>query len=106
LAERFLEEGLRMAEHPQVAFRDGGLGRRPVLAGTRLDVWQVVETVKNSGNSIEDAAEYLDISQAKVRACRRYYAEYKDEIDAWTQRAREAADREEQAWRREQEVLG
>jgi uncharacterized protein (DUF433 family) len=105
LAERYLEEGLRMAEHPQIVFRDGGLGRRPVLAGTRLDVWQVIDTVKHSGNSIEDAAEYLEISPAQVRACRRYYAEYQDEIDAWTGRAHEVAEREERAWRREQEVL-
>jgi len=105
LVERFLEEGLRMEEHPQIVFRDGALGRRPVLAGTRLDVWQVIETVKNSGNSIEDAAEYLGISPAKVRACRRYYSAYKDEIDAWTGRAHEVAGREEHAWRREQEVL-
>jgi uncharacterized protein (DUF433 family) len=105
LAERLLEEGLRLAEHPQIAFRDGALGRRPVLAGTRLDVSQVVETVRNSGKSIEEAAEYLAISPAKVRAARRYYSAYKDEIDAWIERAREAADREEQSWRREQEVL-
>lgn len=94
-----------MADHPQIAFRDGELGRRPALSGTRLDVWQVIETLKSSGNSIADAADYLGVPEVNVRACRRYYAEYKDEIDAWTERAREVAEREERAWRREQEVL-
>ena len=42
LAERLIEEGLRMDEHPLVYFREGAAGRRPALAGTRLDVWQGV----------------------------------------------------------------
>ena len=29
LAERYIEEGLRMDEHPLVSFRDGAAGRRP-----------------------------------------------------------------------------
>jgi hypothetical protein len=35
----------------------------------------------------------------------RYYAAFKGEVDQWARRMRERADAEEQAWRREQEVL-
>ena len=55
LAERYLEEGLRLDEYPLIAFRDGAAGRRPGLIGSRLDVWQLVETVRQNG-SVEEAA--------------------------------------------------
>jgi uncharacterized protein (DUF433 family) len=104
LAERYLREGLRMDEHPLIVFREGLGGRRPALVGTRLDVWQVVETVRTSGE-LEEAAEYLGVPAAKVHAAMRYYAAFKTEVDEWTRRMRERAKAEEQAWRRELEVL-
>lgn len=105
LAERYIAEGLRMDEHPQVSFREGPLGRRAALAGTRLDVWQVMQTVRDHGNSIEEAADYLDLPVEKVRAAVRYYAAYRKEVDEFAARAAAAAERAEAAWRAEQEIL-
>jgi uncharacterized protein (DUF433 family) len=104
LVERYLREGVRTDEHPLIAFREGLGGRRPALVGTRLDVWQVVETVRTEGG-VEEAAEYLAVPAAKVRAAMRYYAAFKDEVDQWVRRARERAEAEERAWRTEQEIL-
>src|SRR5437763_1483199 len=95
LVERYVEEGLRRDEHPAIVFREGAAGRRPALAGTRLDVWQVVETVRNEGNSTAGAAEYLGIPEEQVQACVRYYAAHQDEVDEWAARMRELAEREE-----------
>ena len=105
LAERYLEEGLRMDEHPLIAFRDGAAGRRPGLVGSRLDVWQVVETVRQAG-SVEDAASYLELPPEKIQACVRYYADFTDDVDEWIGRANAIADREEASWRRQQELVG
>lgn len=105
LAERYLEEGLRLDEHPLIAFRDGAAGRRPGLVGSRLDVWQIVETVKQNG-SVEAAAAYLELPVEKVQAAMRYYADYTDEIDEWTSRAHALAEREQASWRRQQELVG
>lgn len=105
LAERYLDEGLRREQHPLIVFREGAAGRRATLAGTRLDVWQVIETVRQSDKSTEDAAAYLAIPEPWVRACVRYYADYPDEVDEWTERMHSIAEREEDAWRREQAVL-
>src|SRR5947209_7193850 len=66
LAERYVDEGMRMDAHPGIYFRDGGAGRRPVLLGTRLDVAQVVETLRQNENSIEATADYLDLTPAQV----------------------------------------
>jgi uncharacterized protein (DUF433 family) len=105
LAERYLEEGLRMDEHPLIVFRDGAGGRRPGLVGSRLDVWQIVDTVKQNG-SAKAAAAYLDLSDERIEACMRYYAEYQDEIDEWAARAQLVADREHDLWQRRQEIGG
>lgn len=94
LAERYIEEGLRHDEHPLVYFRDGETGRRPALLGTRLDVADVVTTIRQNDNSVEEAADYLEVPVEQIDACLRYYVDYKNEIDAWTERARAIAKRE------------
>src|SRR6266545_7409210 len=106
LVERYIEEGLRTDGHPLVYFREGATGRRPALVGTRLDVWQVIETIRQNGNSVEEAAQYLGQPVEKVRACLRYYVDYEEEIDEWIARAQAIAEREERSWRRQQELLG
>jgi uncharacterized protein (DUF433 family) len=105
LAERYVDEGLRRDDHPLIVFRDGSQGRRAALAGTRLDVAQVIETLFASDKSTEAAAEYLAIPEPWVAACVRYYADYRDEIDGWIDRMHSIAEREEEAWRRTQSVL-
>ncbi len=105
LAERYIAEGVKMDEHPGIYFREGALGRRAAIIGTRLDVWQVMDTVRSSGSSAEEAAEYLGIPVGKVRAAVRYYAAYRDEVDGFAERATAIAARAEAAWRAEQEIL-
>jgi uncharacterized protein (DUF433 family) len=105
LAERYLEEGLRRDDHQLIVFRQGAAGRRAALVGARLDVAQVIDTLRESDNSVEAAGEYLGIPEQHVRAAVRYYAEFRDEVDAWLERTRAVAEREEEAWRREQAIL-
>jgi len=105
LAERYIEEGLRMDEHPLIYFRDGAAGRRPALLGTRLDVADVIETIHQNDNSVERATAYLELPVDRVEACLRYYADYDTEVDEWIDRARTIAEREEARWRRRGEAL-
>lgn len=58
------------------------------LLGTRLDVADVITTIKQNDNSVAEAAEYLEVPIEQINACLRYYADYKDEIDAWIARWR------------------
>lgn len=106
LAERYIEEGLRQEEHPLIYFRDGEAGRRPAVVGSRLAVGDIVTTVRQNNNSIAEAAEYLELPVEHVDAALRYYADYKDEVDAWIERARAAAERERERWQRQREALG
>src|SRR4051795_2543504 len=100
LAARLIEEGLRTEEHPLIYFRDGAASRRPAMLGTRLDVWQVVETLRSHDGSVRETAEYLDQPEVKIRAAVDYYGAHQDEVDAFAARAVEAARREEDAMRR------
>jgi uncharacterized protein (DUF433 family) len=106
LAERYLEEGLRMDDHPGIGFVDGPAGRRAVLVGTGLDVWEVIGSVKASTGSIAGAARYLELAPAQVRAAVRYYAAFPAEVDDMLSRQADAAAREEEAARRERAALG
>jgi uncharacterized protein (DUF433 family) len=105
LAERYLEEGLRRDDHPLIVFREGAAGRRAALVGTRLDVAQVIDTVRESDNSVEATAKYLAIPEQHVRAAVRYYADFREEVDEWREHTRAVAEREEESWRREQAIL-
>lgn len=106
LAQRYIEEGIRRDEHPLVYFREGAAGRRPALLGSRLDVADVVTTIRQNGGSVAGAAEYLEVPIEQIEAAARYYAEYKDEVDELIERAEFAAERERERARRQQEALG
>lgn len=105
LAERYIEEGLREDEHPVVHFREGAAGRRPALLGSRLDVADVIATIRQNDNSVAEAAEYLQIPVDQVEAALRYYADFKTEVDAWLAHVEAIAERERDRWRRRQEAL-
>ncbi len=105
LAERYIEEGLRRDVHPLISFRDGEAGRRPALLGSRLGVAEIVETIRQNDNSAREAADYLEIPVEQVEAALRYYAEYTDEVDAWTRRTAQIAQRERELWRRREQAL-
>ncbi len=106
LAQRLLDEGPRLEQHPLIWFREGAAGlRRPALVGTRLYLWQVLDTLRTS-HDVADAASYLGLSEAQVRAAVAYYADFGDEVDADAAQEREFAERERERWERAQQVLG
>jgi len=107
LAEQLIDEGLHTRTHPLIYFREGAAGdRRPALIGTRLYVWQVIDTLRDSDGSIAAAADYLGLNPAQAQACISFYADFRDEVDAYAAQERELTRREQERWRREQEVLG
>jgi len=108
LAERYVDEGTRMDEHPGVAFRGGPTGRRAALAGGP-DVWEAIATLKGGKARGEKAvaatAQLLNLTDSQVRIAVRYYGAYPEEIDERIKRNVEDADADEAAWRREQTAL-
>ena len=98
LAQRYVEEGLRMDDHPLIRFVDGPAGRRARLVGTGKDVWEVIAAVReNSGDAVE-TARYLEIPLGLVQAAITYYGAYRDEIDQWIEANEQEAAEAHAAW--------
>jgi uncharacterized protein (DUF433 family) len=81
LAQRYVEEGSRMDEHPLVRFADGPAGRRARLLGTGKDVWEVIEVVRDNDGDAAETARYLEIPLGLVQAAIAYYGAYTAEVD-------------------------
>lgn len=108
LVQRLVDEGLRMAEHPEVVFVDGPAGRRPALK-VGPDVWELVKFLREiderGTDAVAAAAEVFAVPEGTVRAGLRYYTAHPDEVDRWIADAEEVSAAAERAWLAEQDVL-
>jgi uncharacterized protein (DUF433 family) len=83
---------------PGITFADGPAGRRAVVEGTGLDVWEIIATWKAGSESYPVLRQnYPWLSEAQLRAALGYYAMYPSEIDARLER--EARWTPERVWR-------
>jgi hypothetical protein len=68
LARRLVDEGLRMADHPGITFKDGPSGRRSALV-LGPDVWEVAKVVRELDEpgeaAVTAAAELLNLAPAQ-----------------------------------------
>lgn len=108
LAQRLIDEGLRMADHPGVIFKDGPSGRRAALA-YGPDIWEVVKFVREvderGAAALDAAAEVFAVDVSRISTAISYYADYGDEIDAEITDADEASARAEEAWRVQRRLI-
>ncbi|MEX2211230.1 MAG: hypothetical protein WD689_05645 [Gaiellaceae bacterium] len=97
LAERLIDEGLRMDEFPGTVFRTGPTGRRAGLVGGP-DVWEIVRDVKRAAREgVDDPVGAVSagtgLERGKVELALGYYGAYPDEIDERIELDEEAANR-------------
>ena len=108
LAQRFIDEGLRMADHPGVIFKDGPSGRRAALA-YGPDVWEVIKFLREVDErgpaAIDAAAEVFAVDTSRISTVISYYGDYFDEIDAEIAEADEVSAHAEAAWRVQQHLI-
>ena len=108
LAQRLIDEGLRMADHPGVTFKDGPSGRRAALA-YGPDVWEVIKFLREIDErgpaAIDAAAEVFAVDSSRIATAISYYGDYADEIDVELAEADEASARAEEAWRVQQQLI-
>lgn len=78
---RLIDEGIRMAKCPGILFTDSPSGRRATVAGTGIDVWEVVRTLRSChGDETTMRSLYPQLSHAQITAALRYAKTYPDEI--------------------------
>jgi uncharacterized protein (DUF433 family) len=81
-AKNLLEEAIKMRRCPGVMFTLGVSGRRARVAGTGIEVWEIIAQYKSLDNDqkrLQQAFHWLTPGQ--IKAALGYYAAYPGEID-------------------------
>ena len=99
LAQRMVEEALRMTEHPLIDFTDNGAARRARVRGTGIEVWEMIDIVKAHDGDLAAAAESTDKPIGVVEAAVAYYGDYPNDIDDLVEANRAFSERERAAYR-------
>ena len=77
-----LSEAVKMKRCPGIVFADGPSGRRARIAGTGIDVWEIIATY-NSLHQDNDRLRntYHWLSEPQLRAALSFYKLYSEEVD-------------------------
>jgi hypothetical protein len=97
VAERLIDEGLRLDQFPGIMFRSGPTGRRAGVVGGP-DVWEIVRDLKGvAKEGTEDpvgaVARVTGLDHHKIELALNYYAAYPHDIDERIRMSDEAASR-------------
>ena len=92
VANELLHEAVAMRRCPGIAFMDGATGRRAVIAGTGVDVWEVVYVYEHADRDVVRLRQaFNQLTEPQLRAALAYAAVYPEDIqrriaanDAWT----------------------
>lgn len=77
-----LEEGLRQRRCPGIVFTDGPTGRRATVAGSGIDVWEVIRAFRACGEDLKALARALPhLSRRQIEAALHYARCYPKEIE-------------------------
>ena len=81
-AKDLLVEAIKMRRCPGILFVDGPSGRRARIAGSGIDVWELIATFKGLSEDYEQLKKaYHWLNEQQIRAAFSYYALYPGEID-------------------------
>ena len=92
VATELLHEAVAMRRCPGIAFMDGATGRRAVIAGTGVDVWEVIYVYEHAERDVGRLRQaFNQLTEPQLRAALAYAAIYPEDIrrritdnDAWT----------------------
>jgi len=82
VANELLDEATRMRRCPGVVFVHGPTGPRARVAGTGIDVWEVIATHKSLKNNLGRLRKaYPQLAESQLLAALSYYRQFRGEID-------------------------
>lgn len=82
VANELLEEAVRMQRCPGIVFSEGTTGRRARIAGTGLEVWEVIAVYKSVGEKVDRLRRaYHWLSEQQIWSALGYYRAYPEEMD-------------------------
>ncbi len=87
IANDLLAESIRMRRCPGIIFAEGVTGRRARVAGTGLEVWEVISIFKGVNRDFKRLKKaYHWLTAQQLKAATGYYDAYRDEIDLQIER--------------------
>ncbi|NVM21501.1 MAG: DUF433 domain-containing protein [Desulfobacterales bacterium] len=87
VAKALLTEAIKMRRCPGIVFADGVTGRRAKVAGTGLEVWEIIATYKSVKEDFKRLRKaYHWLTEQQLRAAIGYYIAYRDEIERQIER--------------------
>ncbi len=93
MLNRLITEALRMFQCPGVIFTNSPSGkRRATLAGTGLDVWEVINICRSYGKNQKKILRDYPLTETQLNVALNYYELYKNEIDGEIKQNNEAED--------------
>jgi uncharacterized protein (DUF433 family) len=82
LANELLEEALKMRRCPGIIFSEGVSGRRARIAGTGVEVWEVIFEYQILGENIKGLKKALPhLTERQLVSALNYYRYYPEEIN-------------------------
>ncbi|OGP24983.1 MAG: hypothetical protein A2X93_07435 [Deltaproteobacteria bacterium GWC2_56_8] len=83
VANELIEEAIRVHRCPGIVFTEGVSGKRARIAGTGIEVWEVVATYRSVGEDFERLSKsYHWLTVQQLKSALGYYRVYTAEIDA------------------------
>ena len=82
VVNELLDESVRMQRCPGIVFIEGAAGRRARIAGTGIEVWELIATyrsVDEDANRLHQAYHWLSEQQIGAAMC--YYKAYPEDIE-------------------------
>jgi uncharacterized protein (DUF433 family) len=82
VANELLEEAVRVQRCPGIIFTEGTKGRRARIAGTGIEVWEIISTFKGVGEDFSRLRQaYRWLTEQQLLSAVGYYRAYPEEID-------------------------
>jgi len=82
ITKDLLTEAIKMRRCPGISFGEGVSGRRAKVAGTGIEVWEIVAAYKSVRKDLKRLKKaYHWLSQEQVKAALSYYSAYPEEVD-------------------------
>ncbi len=83
VANELLEEAIKIHYCPGIVFTEGTSGKRARIAGTGIEVWEVIATYRYVGEEFGRLSKaYHWLTEQQLKSAIGYYRHYRDEIDA------------------------
>lgn len=83
MTTKLLNEAEKMQRVPGIVFADGTCGRVPRIAGTGLEVFEIVKVYQAEGGELSLLSEAFHwLTPQQIEAALAYYAAFPEEVDA------------------------